>query len=158
MEIVEPVLSKTDRQFRLWRPNAFLMNVLPRIGRGRALDLGCGCGREALAIAAAGFEVLACDRLEDALEKGRDMARRYLQGEGIDRSGITWQCVDLEEEGPPEGRFDLITSFRYLHRPLMESIVDRLRPGGSLVLETFTATHRERYGKPSSDRHVLQLG
>jgi 2-polyprenyl-3-methyl-5-hydroxy-6-metoxy-1,4-benzoquinol methylase len=108
-----------------------------------------------VALAAAGFEVVACDILEDSLKKGRDLEKRYLLGP---HPPIRWREVDLEKEGPPEGPFDLIVSFRYLHRPLLKRISNYLNPAGSLVLETFTTLHRERHGKPSSDDHVLQTG
>ena len=56
------------------------------------------------------------------------------------------------------GPYDLILSFRFLHRPLLKSIKEHLKPGGSLLLETFTTLHRDRHGRPRSDEHILQLG
>ena len=145
-------------QKRLWRPNAFLEEILPNLKRGRALDLGCGSGRESVLLAGNGFEVVATDTLPDALEKGRDLARRYLNSEEYEEAPIEWLQRDLEKDGPPEGLFDLIVSFRYLHRPLLEKAHELLNKNGSLVLETFTELHREKHGKPSSDDHVLNLG
>lgn len=144
--------------YRLWEPNAFMLKVLPDLHRGRALDLGCGSGRDAVALAGTGFEVLACDRLPEALEMGRQLAARYLVGPADSQVPNRWLNRDLEADGLPTGRYDLIVSFRYLHRPILESIADSLEPGGSLLVETFTEVHRERYGKPSSDAHILRLG
>lgn len=147
----------TDSRHRLWEPNAFLEQVLPNLTPGHALDLACGSGREAVALATAGWRVTAVDILPDALERGRLLAHRYLHPE--DEHNIDWIERDLEARKVELGlNFDLIVSFSYLHRPLLPRLSDWLQPGGSIVLETFTTVHRERYAKPSSDRHILQPG
>lgn len=139
---------------RLWRPNAWLEEVLPSIPPGRAIDFGCGSGREAVALAAYGWEVTALDRLEDALEKARELEIRTL-GDPT----IAWTCADIEAPGyEPPGVADLICSFAYLHRPLLQAAPQRLAPGGHLVVETFTTIHRERFGKPRTARFVLEPG
>jgi SAM-dependent methyltransferase len=140
--------------FRLWRPNVFLAEVLPQMTPGRALDLGCGAGREAAAMAGSGWSVVAADRLAEALDMGRDLARRYLLGEG--EPPIEWALRDLERDGPPPGPYDLVTSFRYLDRALLRRVQDMLNPGGSVVVETFTTLHRRRHGRPRSDAFVLE--
>ncbi len=47
-------------------PDPWLEPFLPRLGRagGRVLDAGCGSGADAAMLAAAGFHVVACDRLQ----------------------------------------------------------------------------------------------
>jgi len=138
---------------RLWSPNRFLEPCVPQIPIGKALDLACGSGRDAVFLASAGFEVTAVDHLEDALVMGRDLARRYLrQGEDVE-----WVCSDLEQS-TPSGRFDLVTCFRYLNREVLSNISRLLNPGGHLVFETFTSIHREKFGKPRTERFVLQPG
>jgi SAM-dependent methyltransferase len=147
--------SDPTRIGRLWRPNPFLAEVLPQLTPGRALDLACGCGREAVFMAACGWNVTAVDVLPDALERGRDLARRCAPA----LEPIEWRQVDLEANLPALGEpCDLIVAFRYLHRPLLGHLPGWLRPAGSLVCETFTTTHRERHGRPEADRHVLQPG
>ncbi len=145
---------------RLWSASAWLETVLPNLSVGRALDVACGSGRDAVFLAAQGWQVLAVDWLPDALDLGRGLAARYAPGAAID-----WRCIDLEQDGAPadgagvfEAPFDLITVFRYLHRPLFCRFRDWLAPGGSLVFETFTTLHRRRHGKPSRDAHVLRPG
>jgi hypothetical protein len=54
--------------------------------------------------------------------------------------------------------FDLITMFFFLDRRLLTSLPDLLAPGGSIVVETFTTLHRDRFGKPASPDHLLELG
>lgn len=145
--------------YRLWRPNAFLESILPNLPGQTAIDLACGNGREATALAAAGFRVEAYDWSVEALANGRELARRYLvPSSPLDVVPIDWLRVDLEAEGPPGREFDLAVSFRYLHRPLLAAAAEILNPRGSLVFETFTTLHRERHGKPRSDNFVLLPG
>lgn len=139
---------------RLWRPNAFLEAILPTIRPGTALDLACGTGRDAVYLAACGWRVVGMDVLPDALGRAEDLARRH----GV-ASRVEWRCVDLEsDEFAVDGVFDLVTCFRYLHRPLVARVPGMLRAGGHWVAETFTAEHRARYGKPRREAFVLAVG
>ncbi|HWA81995.1 MAG TPA: methyltransferase domain-containing protein, partial [Fimbriimonadaceae bacterium] len=121
-----------DGRGRLWRPNDFLAEIAEGLPWGEALDLACGTGRDAVYLASLGWKVTAIDHLPDALERGQDLARRYLRPESAGR--IRWICQDLEKE-PVRGEFDLVSIFWYLDRRVMRSIPDCLRRGGSLVLE-----------------------
>lgn len=135
---------------RLWEPNPFLTGLLAEMPCGQAIDIGCGAGREAAGLAAAGWSVVALDRLPDALARGKDLARRYLAQE--DAARIDWLCVDLR--GPqdlPEKEWNLVCAFRWFDEPILSRAAALLAAGGSLVLEAFTPTHRERNGRPSSD-------
>ena len=144
-------------QGRLWEPNAFLMEVAARLIPGHHLDLSCGTGRDAVAMAGAGWEVTAVDHLEDALDRGRGLARRYL--DSVDANRITWICADLEAQMRYGiATASLVSMFWYLDRPLIRRVVEELPSGGSVVIETFTTTHRERYGKPRTEAFVLQPG
>ncbi len=147
----------TDRSDvgRLWQPNAWLAEVVPRLAPGRALELACGTGRDAVFLASCGWDVTAVDVLPDALERARELAANCAAA----IEPITWLRADLERTTPVwNAPFDLVVSIRYLHRPLLAKLVEWVRPGGSVVLETFTTTHRARHGKPAADAHVLQPG
>lgn len=141
---------------RLWRANAFLEEIMPNLTPGFGIDAACGSGRDAVALAAAGWRVLAIDVLPDALDKGRDLARRYLSADEAAR--IEWRVVDLESTPPDLPTADLLTMFWYLNRPLLRRAAALLRPRGSLVAETFTSTHLERFGKPRTEAFVLEPG
>jgi SAM-dependent methyltransferase len=69
---------------RLWAPNALLREVAPQLDPGAALDLACGVGRETVFLAASGWRVVAVDRLEDALQRGRALAATYGLGARIE--------------------------------------------------------------------------
>jgi len=118
------------------------------IAGDRVLDLACGEGRHARALAALGHEVLAVDRDAAALAALAGVPRvRTLQADLED--GSPW---------PLAGRhFDFIVVANYLHRPLFPAILGALAPGGVLVYETFMAGN-ERYGRPSNPKFLLQAG
>ena len=117
-------------------PTALLAEWLPRLPRGRALDVACGAGRNALYLAANGFAVSALDISTVAIARGRrDAAER-----GLD---VEWLCADLDEDlekALPDGGFDLIVWVRYVHRTLMPPLVARLNVGGALLCEQHLMT------------------
>ena len=139
--------------YRLWAPNRFLEETLPKVPIGSALDLACGSGRDAVYLASCGYKVTAVDHLEDALEFGRELSTRYLSG----AQSIEWVKSDLDK---PHGlgTFDLVICFYYLNRQLLSKVFELLNPGGHLIVETFTVKHRETFGKPRSEHLVLQEG
>ncbi|RMF74354.1 MAG: methyltransferase domain-containing protein [Planctomycetota bacterium] len=152
-----PRTDDIDARRRLWTPTAFLEQCAAEMTPRRALDCACGAGRDAVYLADAGWSVVGVDVLPDALARAGDLARRYL----TNPARVEWRRLDLEtlKDDAFEGdAFDLITTFRYLHRPLFERIRRWLRPGGSLLVETFTTEHRRRHGKPNRDAFVLRPG
>jgi SAM-dependent methyltransferase len=134
-------------------PSALLAEWLPRLPRGRAFDVACGAGRNALYLAANGFAVTALDISAVALERGRrDAAER-----GLD---VEWLCADLDESLPsglPDGGFDLIVWVRYVHRALLPHLVARLNVGGTLLCEQHLTTEA-RVAGPTSPGFRLAPG
>ncbi len=169
-DVVGGDFDAPSARYRLWEPNEWLSAVLtslpsaassnadtaPLLGKtGEALDLGCGSGREAVYLADQGWHVIAVDRLPEALERGRDLQRRYAPHS----PPIAWICADLEKpDWRPEGSFDLITLFYFYSRALVQQACAWLKPNGSLLVEAFTTEHRARYGKPASDQRVVHPG
>ena len=137
---------------RLWRPSPFLEQVIDAIPRGRALDLAAGAGREAVFLALNGFAVEAWDHDRDVLERARALAARH----GV---AIATAVRNLERRAPdlPVGGHDLVTVFRFLHRPLLPHVARAVAPGGFLVYETFRRG-QERYGRPRPPRFLLDPG
>ncbi|MBK8913291.1 MAG: class I SAM-dependent methyltransferase [Phycisphaerales bacterium] len=121
-----------------------------------ALDLACGVGREAVYLASLGWRVLGVDVLPDALERAQRLADRCAAA----IVPPAWRCADLTDAASLDGLgpFELITCFRYLSRPLLARIGERLAPGGSLLVETFTTEHRARHGRPRREGLVLEPG
>lgn len=134
-------------------PTALLHEWLPRLARGRALDVACGAGRNALFLAANGFAVTALDISSVALERGRRAAAER----GLD---IEWLCADLDDDAAaalPAGGFDLIVWVRYVHRTLLPCLVERLNEGGTLLCEQHLAT-TARVAGPTSTGFRLAPG
>ena len=137
---------------RLWQPNEFLEGIVDRIPRGPAADLAAGAGREAVFLALAGFAVEAWDESPEALERARDLARRS-------GTAIETRVANLEARAfaLPAGRYALLTSFRFLHRPLFPVMAAALAPGGHLVYETYRVG-QERFGRPRRRQFLLEPG
>jgi len=151
-----PDAAPSDSEIgHLWQPSAFLAEMLPRFTPARALELACGTGRDAIFMSSHGWDVTAVDVLPDALALAQELSERYAPA----LRTVEWLELDLEV-GPVrfERVFDLITVVRYLHRPLFARLRQWLRPGGSILCETFTTVHRQRYGRPARDAHVLEPG
>ncbi len=108
---------------------------LPRIGK--ALDLACGRGRNAVFLARRGFLVDAVDISPVALAQGRAAAADL---------PIRWVEWDLDDGFDASTDYDLIVNIRYLNPALVASLVPALRPGGLLVVEQHLRTRREVVG------------
>lgn len=95
---------------RIWsgRPNAALVREASDLAPGRALDLGCGEGADALWLAERGWEVTAVDISRVALDRAAGHAAATTVADRI-----TWQHCDLGTAFPA-GTFDLVTA-QFLH-------------------------------------------
>lgn len=116
--------------------------------RGRALDIACGKGRNAIFLAERGFDVVAADISPAALEEGR----RRVAGKTL---AITWQQTDLELIQLSAGAYDLVVNFNYLQRSLIPQIKAALRPGGSVIFETYLID-QAAIGHPKNPAYLLE--
>ena len=114
-------------------PSPFLVERLAELPRGRALDLACGAGRNALCLAEAGYEVEAVDISGTAIGRARATAGER----GLE---VDWRVADLDGFKPPPGRFDLITVIRYTNPEMMERLPEGLADGGMLLVEHHLCT------------------
>lgn len=134
-----------------WQPDPWLIRIRPLLPCGRVLDIACGRGRNALFLAEQGMSVTAVDISEEALEQlTREAARRNLPVEA--------RRLDLETDPHlPADAFDLVLDFFYLHRPLLPSLRQAVRPGGVAVLRTFSRAGSFP-GGPENPDFVLHPG
>ena len=101
-----------------------------------ALDLCCGTGDIALALARHGFQVHGVDFSEKMLEIARERTPGALAGR------IRWSCQDVLALSEPDGSYDLITCAYGLRNladiPAAIALMLRLlKPGGQLLILEF---------------------
>ena len=115
--------------------------------------MACGSGREAVWLAMAGWQVDALDVLPDALLRSEDLARR---------SGVAIHTIqqDLRHDTLPEFQYDLVTVFRFLHRPALATIRESVAGEGVIVYEAFNRRDSGGGGeaKPLKPARLLQDG
>ncbi|MFZ0889488.1 MAG: class I SAM-dependent methyltransferase [Candidatus Binataceae bacterium] len=122
-----------DRLVRKWLPT--MRQVVTALSEGgAALDVGCGSGRAAIALAK-GFpkaRVSGYDAHPESIERARNNARAAgVQGR------VSFETVDCTRL--PAERWDLITTFDVVHESvdpvaLLSSIRDALKPDGTYVM------------------------
>ncbi|MFL2546110.1 MAG: methyltransferase domain-containing protein [Candidatus Rariloculaceae bacterium] len=123
-------------------PSEFLVEWLPRLPKGRALDVACGIGRNALYLAEAGYAVDAIDISSVALQRLQD---------SVQARGLTINCTEVDlESGPlPDETYDLIVLVRYTSASLIARLLPLLREGGCFACEEHLVTTEDVIG-PSS--------
>ena len=119
---------------------AFLADVLRLPARARILDLGCGTGRHAVALAQRGFRVVGLDLSRGMLRQAQAAAREA-------RAQVEWIQADATRFAAPqafdaavclcEGAFGLIEvgeDPQAHDASIARNLARSLRPGGRLVL------------------------
>ncbi|MGX5203155.1 methyltransferase domain-containing protein [Aliikangiella sp. IMCC44632] len=156
------LLSLGEQSPRLWQPAPVIERLVksaqtnsanPLSGL-RALDIGCGGGRDAVYLALHGCQVVAVDYQQAAISKVSELAKQH-------SVKVTAQVLDLEIENNAldqiDGEFDIISVVRYLHRPLLSQIKRKLKPHGFVAYQTFSEGC-EAFGKPKNPRFILKNG
>ena len=134
-------------------PNRLFAAEVGSLPPGRALDLACGEGRNAVWLAERGWRVTGVDFSYVALGKAAELAA----SRGVD---VEWVVADVLEHEPEPRAFDLV-ALLYLQLPREEllqalrSAVGSVAPGGTLVVLAHDTTNLTRgYGGPK-DAAVL---
>ncbi|HLM64809.1 MAG TPA: class I SAM-dependent methyltransferase [Acidimicrobiales bacterium] len=114
-------------------PNRLVADQTADLPPGRALDLACGEGRNALWLAGRGWRVVAADFSAVALGKGRRLAGAAPRGDAV-----TWVEADVTTWDPP-GPFDLVV-IAYLQLDADElaaalgPVLPAVAPGGTVLV------------------------
>jgi len=110
-------------------PNRFLVAEAATLSPGRALDLACGSGRNAIWLAEHGWKVTAVDRSPVSIP------------------AVDTHVTDLEKHAFPiaEASWDLIAVCYYLQRDLFESIKRGVKSGGIalVIVHIFEPGHEQ---------------
>jgi len=122
--------------------NSFL---LPK--QGKALDLACGLGANALFLAEHGLDTHAWDISSVALKKLQLFAlKKHLN--------LSTKQVVIEANILPKNTFDVIIITRFLDRSLTNAIMDSLKTSGLLFYQTYVRDKIDSNG-PSNPNFLL---
>jgi SAM-dependent methyltransferase len=135
----------SEREGAMWsgRPNGRLLIEAAGLTPGRALDVGCGEGADAIWLARSGWTVTAIDISDVAVSRARAAAKQA--GAAVD-----WLCGDALQTSFLAGSFDLV-SMQYPALPkaageaAVRALLGTVRPGGLLlaVYHDLNDEHRE---------------
>jgi SAM-dependent methyltransferase len=158
---VRPGFARDDWNARyaakklLWtaEPNRLFAAEVSDLAPGRALDVACGEGRNAVWLAERGWRVTGVDFSDVALAKAEQLA----DARGVE---VEWVPADVLEYRPEPRSFDLVAVL-YLQLPAPElaralrAAVAAVAPGGTLILLGHdTANLTDGHGGPK-DAAVL---
>jgi len=123
-------------------PNGRLVAEVSGLAPGRALDVGCGEGADAIWLARQGWAVTAVDISDVAIGRGRQAGRSA-------QVDVEWLVADVLEQPPARGAFDLV-SLQYPALPKaageasLLALLAAVRPGGVLLVvhHEFDDAHR----------------
>lgn len=119
--------------------------------RGRALDLACGAGRNALFLADRGLRVMAVDLSIEGLRRTARRARRR-------RLPVLAVQADLNRFAVRSGTFDVVVNTHFLLRSTFPLIIEALVPGGLLVFETWSVDEIDVLGGDIRREYALEHG
>jgi SAM-dependent methyltransferase len=134
-----------EHEGSMWsgRPNGRLVREVGDIAPGRALDVGCGEGADAIWLARRGWDVAAIDVSNVAIDRARQRAEQS-------GASVEWICGDALQMAFPTCAFDLV-SMQYpalpksAGEPALQTLLDTVRPAGVLlvVYHDLDDEHRE---------------
>lgn len=154
---------------QIWsgRANHMLVDLAADLAPGRALDVGCGEGGDALWLAERGWQVTAVDIATTALARGRAAAAAA----GIPEDRIDWRATDLAAWRPTDS-YDLVCAF-FLQSPvaldraaILRTAATAVAPGGLLLLVSHAApppwskhlqAHAHEMPQPADELAALDL-
>jgi len=119
---------------RIWsgNPNSALVDEVGSLAPGRALDVGCGEGADAIWLASRGWQVTALDVSDVAIERASQAARTV----GVE---VTWLVTGLLDARLPAGGFDLVSACYPVLRRTPNHAAERVlvaavAPSGTLLV------------------------
>lgn len=156
------LLRSGKSQQHFWKPapfvehcqNRFFKSLLPK--DALIFDLASGAGRDSVYLAMQGWQVVAIDNSETALVRCQTTAHHH-------QVTLTTVEADLEkmfsfkDYEPLNDDPDAIVICRYLHRPLFETLKQKLKPGGLIAYHTFMQGS-EQFGSPKNPNYLLKPG
>lgn len=116
------------------QPSPFLLECIQGRPAGQALDIAMGQGRNAMALARAGWQVTGFDVSDEGLKS----AQLQAQAAGLEIATVLTTCADFDYG---QNRWDLVAMMyapmAFHDHALMARLKESLKPGGMIVIETF---------------------
>jgi len=121
------------------------LHLLP--DNGRALDLACGLGGNAILLAQQGLQVDAWDIADVPVAALQEVALEQ-------QLAIQAEVRDVEANPPGPETFDVIVVSYFLGRDIIPALKQALKPGGLIYYQTFT---RQRVSDRGPQRAEFRL-
>jgi len=134
-------------------PNRFLVAETAALAPGRALDLACGSGRNAVWLSQQGWSVVGADFSDVALEQAKALAAER----GVD---VEWVEADLRTWAPQPRAFDLVVVL-YLQlpaeelRPIVRRAAEAVAASGTILVVGHHSENLESGSGGPKDPRVL---
>jgi ubiquinone/menaquinone biosynthesis C-methylase UbiE len=124
------------------------IDSLPLRPGARVLEIGCGAGRQSVALARRGFEVVSTDLVEELLGMTRERAR-----EEAPRASVRTACSDAGRLPFRSGSFDAVLALAIMEwvespEQALAEIARVLRPGGYAVFSSTNVFGLQRFLDP----------
>lgn len=131
---------------RMWNVNPVLSLISELTIPGTALDLGCGAGRDAVWLAANGWEVTGVDRLKNNIDTLRKLRMAYAPNDPVQ-----WVVANIHEYQPASD-YDLVLLHYCWDPAYFETAKRAVRKGGFLSVLAHSETHRQCFGHPRASK------
>jgi SAM-dependent methyltransferase len=128
--------ARYDQAELLWgiEPNIFVADEMSALQPGRALDVACGEGRNAIWLANHGWHVVGVDFSVEGLKRAQQLALRSGVADRVD-----FRLVDVVIDAPPAESFDaVIVAYLQLEqgarRAALRNVAAAVAPGGTMLV------------------------
>ena len=115
--------------------------------QGRALDLACGLGGNALLLSRHGLETYAWDFSDVAIAQLRRTAQSF-------QLTVYADVINVAEHNFEISAFDVIVVTRFLDRRIVPALIQALRHGGLIFYQTFIRDKDPAFG-PTNPEFLL---
>lgn len=127
-----------------------------QLSSGRALELGCGSGTNAVYLAQRGFDVTAVDFAPLAIERAQKLAAAH----GVT---VTWQCHDVCNFTAPNAPYDFLFDRGCYHcarrvdlAGYLQTLEHATAVGSRYLVLTGNANEKREPGPPTLHEHEIR--